>query len=419
MRMSGFVAVLATVLSGCETTDPGDGAGIQYYLPKTDAALSVGLTLSQCDNGGYKIGAEGNLSGVAGAQTKPVYIDGKLLVSSRIKRTLHIAVNDSGVISSINSDTGDRTAAIIGNVLKAIVSFLPLVTPAATRDHQEGDPQCKDDVVAALARVRHIPDEITGLRNQLAGGNLPPRAERQAVARIDALAREMASLQTGILRIDTPPLALDLSPSEQEKKMSKEGDITLPADILKKWIKDEKAADGFAKRFKIHWSASEKDESSIKPMPEHLDKSTPAVCRFSIPVPAVKLVSIMATGSDLLDGFKGSSDLPVAQWADPAQLCIDARLGESRTVAVTFDSFGRRTDFSWTAEATGETISGALAGIAPDAASVIGAIRGPSELARDKAELDRLQTQQQLNQLRRCKAILDAGGFDCNSAPAM
>ena len=76
----------------------------------------------------------------------------------------------------------------------------------------------------------------------------------------------MAGLQAGILRIDTPPLPLDLSPPEQGKAMDKMGGtITPPKEIFKKWLKDEAKADKLAGRFKIQWSASEKDEQPTKP----------------------------------------------------------------------------------------------------------------------------------------------------------
>ena len=52
--------------------------------------------------------------------------------------------------------------------------------------------------------------------------------------------------------------------------------------------------------------------------------------------------------------------------------------------------------------------------MAPDIASIAGTLH-PTTVAQQKAEIEALQTQQQVNQLRACKAILDAGGYDCTA----
>ena len=101
------------------------------------------------------------------------------------------------------------------------------------------------------------------------------------------------------------------------------------------------------------------------------------------------------------------------QIESPATLCLDVGFGENRTVALKFDSFGRTTSFGWNSEATGEEISGAVAGYASSLTGIAASLGGPSKLDDQKQEIDQLNTQLTLNQLRKCEAIIDAGGFTC------
>ena len=115
-----------------------------------------------------------------------------------------------------------------------------------------------------------------------------------------------------------------------------------------------------------------------------------------------------------IEELAAKADFAVAQWSKPAQLCLDVGFGESRSVSLTFDKFGQTKEFSWTTDARAASVAGALAGIAPDAVALRTALQGPSALAEQKAEVDALETQQKLNKLRACRAILDAGGFNCD-----
>ena len=94
-------------------------------------------------------------------------------------------------------------------------------------------------------------------------------------------------------------------------------------------------------------------------------------------------------------------------------LCLDARFGESRTVDLTYDDFGRKLSFKWASEATAEAISGAVTGFASSISDIEGALSGPSQIEQQKEEISRLKTQKELNELRMCEEIIEAGGFQC------
>jgi hypothetical protein len=130
-----------------------------------------------------------------------------------------------------------------------------------------------------------------------------------------------------------------------------------------------------------------------------------------MPVPATKVakVSLLPTGDSVKD-VKADLTMPLAQWSKPARLCADVGFGEARTVGLTFNKYGQTTEFAWNSEARGETITGGIAGMAPDLVSFGKTVAGPSEIDEQKREIDRLETQQKLEALRACQRIKAAGG---------
>ena len=102
----------------------------------------------------------------------------------------------------------------------------------------------------------------------------------------------------------------------------------------------------------------------------------------------------------------------VSQIGADGTLCISAGFGENRAMGLKFDKFGQVTEFSWSADSRAANITSALAGSASDASSIISKL-APSELTREKSELDELTTENSLLLARQCKAVLDAGGTSC------
>ena len=62
---------------------------------------------------------------------------------------------------------------------------------------------------------------------------------------------------------------------------------------------------------------------------------------------------------------------------------------------------------------TGATVAGSFAGASGAAAGILTTLQGPSDLDKMKKEIDALETQQKLNSLLACKAIIEAGGYKC------
>ena len=413
----------ALLLVACETTKPLDGAGIDYRLPKTDAIAQLALTLRQCRDDGFDVDADLAVVAKVGAGDTVYHVPGSVLGSARIKRDLQIGVSDDGVLTGINSASADQTPAIIGNALKTAAILLPLAAGAprfAGEARRSGPPglQCLPDVTEATLRAPVIEKQIHYLRQQLAlssPGSGPTPADLQRLKELNTLARELASLRTGILRIETAaPIKLgnDQSPTNQSLK--------LKLSSFEKWFGPKPSEATIAEHFGLEWKSERKTTK-----PETLiatGGSEPSrECGLAVTVPnvAVANVTVLPTGKALkpvIDKDGASEAFPVAQWNPPNKLCIDVGVGESRSVVLAFDKYGRTKDFHWSTEATAATVSGAVSGAAGDFATLVKTARGPSELDRQKAQIEALETQKKLNELIACQAIIEAGGFKCDSS---
>jgi len=406
--------VSVATLYGCSTTKPLDGAAIDYHLPRTDAVAHLSLTLVECGATDFKVDGELAITASPGAQAKTIHIDGANLASSRIKRDLHITVSEEGVITGVNSSNADQTPAIIGAAVKiaATAAAAALVAHAPPPGIKPPLDLCSTQIKTAVQRVGVLKKQIDFLHTELAGApgeHAPSPADLARIRQINILSREFASLRTGPLHVDTTG-KLNL-----EEATQKPMPLELDPEPFAKWFGKEAKKEVIEHYFKLTWTATPETTPLIDtPAPSHPKKHL-RECGFSIPVPQVvsaKVVVEAAKGSNL-DSLKADQTLAVAQWAQAARLCLDVGFGESRTVALTFDKFGRRSDFQWSTEATGATVATALAGSAEDLSSLATTIRGPSKLDRQKARIDELETQQKLNGLLACQAIIDAGGFDC------
>jgi hypothetical protein len=137
-----------------------------------------------------------------------------------------------------------------------------------------------------------------------------------------------------------------------------------------------------------------------------------AIC-FAIPAAAAVSVTATATYLQLKDSsfsLTAEKGLPIPQWGKLQLLSLSAGFGSNKQLSMTLDKFGQVSSMKWTSEARAETVTGGLAGIA---SQVSGIVSANSKIARDKAEIDALTTQQTLNRLRACRQILDAGGSAC------
>jgi hypothetical protein len=432
----GLSLALCAALAACTTTDAGPGASIAYRMPRTDAQIALTATLAHCDATGLALqDANLTLTAVAGARPELWTLDGTVLASGRIKRNLKITTTDDGnrVITGINATQTDKTAAIMGNVVKTFAELAPLPMKAAAPGHAlhgAAKPKppatslCSRTIDYALARVETIQAGIIALREQLKRQTDPAKAKKLNSA-LNNLATELAGLQTGILHVETSAF-LVLPERPFPEKARPELEKALPAPTIPelddapfaKWFDSDTRKARVASLFALSVTAAEEPAGKSKPVMVR-DPKTLRACGLSMWVPATVPVQVRVTGTGPayagLGDLTAQSRLPVSQWADPVPLCLDAGFGEDRTVNLTFDKYGETTILDWTSEATAATVSGAIAGMAPDAVSAIQTLH-PSQDAVEKSEIERLQTRQQLNQLRHCQAVIDNGGYDCSQA---
>jgi hypothetical protein len=408
MLRSAALLAVAIPLVGCQTTDPLSAASIDYRLPRTDAQYQLALTLKECREAGFTVDAELAVVAIAGAQADVRRIPGAALASARIKRGLQITVSDAGVVTGINSSNSDQTPAIIGNALKIAATLAGVA--AVGRDGPLGL-KCRPEIVNATERGKVVESQIAHLREKLAkaGTNSRPTAkELKMVREVNILARELASLRIGLLRVEVKgPIKLD-GPKTNEA-------LNVDIEPFKKWFDPENSnlVVGIPRYFGLQWTATAAAANILALAPAS-DKKLRA-CKLSVELPQTQSVTLTVSGiGESLRSLTAEEALPVAQWLAPAKLCLDVGFGESRTVVLAFDSYGRTKDMNWSTEATAATVSTAFGGSIDSVAGLVTTLRGPSDLAKQKAQIDDLETQLKLNQLLACRAVIDAGGFDCD-----
>ena len=102
----------------------------------------------------------------------------------------------------------------------------------------------------------------------------------------------------------------------------------------------------------------------------------------------------------------------MAQWGEITYFPLKAKFGESKSLKLALDEFGRRSGLTWASAARGEEMTSASGGIV-DAAAAYRTAQESEATKPMKAEIDELETQKKWNALKRCKSIIEAGGTEC------
>jgi hypothetical protein len=408
LRAAGVIAVLC--LPACATTNPGDAAGIDYRLPRTDAAVTLGLDITGCSP--LTVDYSLKIDPVAGAQDDYIHIPGSALVSKVTQTALTVSVDDNDVISSINAGATDKRAQILADVVKIAAAIAPIAIgiagpsiartpgpapappPGATLD-------CASATTSKLQAVGTLKTHLDKLKTQALTSSNPSAVQKD----IDAVAALLVAARNDV-HVDvkftvkpedlpvTPPKELEFDPDAQTalgKLLQPINPTTLKALALQATLAPIKIS-----------------TSVPKPAIETL-----ASCDQTIPMPYAKPVSMKVSPTGAL--FTDKSDVTQTLHASQKigalgatrDYCVSAGLGESRTVGLTLDKFGRVTTLTWNADASAANVSSALAGSASDLATLLAL--DPKAL-RTKAELDKLSNENALRQAQQCKAKLDAGG---------
>lgn len=380
-------------LAACATTAPLSGGSVDYHLPRTDGAVTLALDLTSCTP--IKVVGELALAAKAGAQDQVQRIAGEALASSRIKRDLAITLSDKGVIKSINADNAERTPQIIGSSLKTVMTL------AASAPGAVAPLKCEPSAEAALKRADFIEKEIVALRQELARPT-PWEERRRKVKDIDLLAKELGALRAG-------PLRVEIKSGVKLDKLG-QGDLEIGPGPFAKWFGSSASDKVIARQFGLTWTASQLDVTPVVVGAGRTRSLRKCNLALPTPNPVVVKVSVAGKQGSALERLKAEEAFPAAQLASANQLCIDVGFGEARTIKLAFDEFGRTTEFTWSSAATAETVSGAVAGYATDATALYGSLRGKSDLQKQKDEIDRIKTQNELDALRACEAAKAAGG---------
>lgn len=182
--------------SACSTTDPGSSAGIDYRLPRTDAKITLGIDVLQCDDDAARplvvIKSSLKIDAVAGVRDGYWHISGSELSSDVTKRGLTIDVDENGVISSVNASSANQSAVILGNIIKLAATAVSLAAAPASDNVKV---VCNDKTRKALANAKILQNAINGSSNTViktkserssldAGDNVNTLASRLATAKL-------------------------------------------------------------------------------------------------------------------------------------------------------------------------------------------------------------------------------------------
>ncbi|WP_223788785.1 hypothetical protein [Marinicella meishanensis] len=434
MKLITQAMVIALLLSGCATTNPGSGASTKYYLPKTIVKADLTLILKGCTNnpnGHATIEVEPklNVSLIPSNDGVARVIHGQHLGSDRTKRQLTVTTHPSGLIAGINTTNQDQTAAIISNVASFATKVLSVAALAdSTTPADKIRFECHPDVSKHLNSIANLKDNIKDQQQILRAVNFPS-SPKKIQEDIDALAVEISKIRT------SSPMSLTFSkniPIEQVSLLDDPKDEYLEqelefdfADVFEKWlikselngIEKEKSAEyNFAKKhLRINWAGkkSRQTNATISSSDKSVDFKA---CELSILVPPLTHIDLQITPKGSLYDDKlteSTQSIPAPQLSDPEKLCLSVAFAENRTVNMSFNKFGQRTSFTWNSEARAEAVTGALAGIAKDVSTTMSSLEGQSELDKQLETINQVNTQIQYNNALLCQQAAAEGATSC------
>lgn len=422
MRLLHATTIIACISGSTAATAKNrtpDFELIRYRLPAASVAAKLSLTLERCDPSGMSASGEASLVSEAGASVESYPLTTMQLESSRMKRSIAITLHDTGTIATIDSAVEDRTGAIFGNVIKFVAgiagAFLGIpVAPAAAAGGHGPKPKpdiCSAGVLKALQRVKTIETVLAEWR-----GDAIPSDSAEAIAQskaIDRLVAERAALRVGVLHVDLETdLDFALLKAGAKGWIASTAFETKP--IAAAWLIENATSP----RVSANWTVTPPgngvpavaDQPAAQCIAKLSSMSGLGLC-FLTPGKAAFAAEISSSGIEIAkSATQAKASFPIPQWGTLRVLGLSAGFGSNREASMTLDKFGRVSAAKWTSAARAENATAALAGIAEQANTIASA---NSRLARQKGEIDALETQQTLNRLRACQEILDAGGSAC------
>lgn len=419
---------------------------IDYTLPAMSVTVTVEMTLKSC-KAAPEVEPSVTITPAIGPESYDEYhfiVDAAYLQSFTRDKNLSIETFPNGTIKSVGGGATDQSMSILTSAIKLAVSLVAVAGPAQHLS-MAGLGACNKDTTDALDAVTKLTSKIDDQRKVFVTG--APDAVARAQAAITVYASEIARLKTGALHLALPAvtMVLDDGRTGQHVEVTRAmltkwllpgaaGSETNKVDSLELGICALKASDVLKAGAPTCTGAM--IDASIASLKQKLrtDRNTgqlidrvpveqpncdggpacPQTLVFREPVNAVVVVAPEGDGygTEKIGAVLARLDLPVSQWGKLSYVPIKAGWGKSVTFGITLDTSGHRLSQNWSYKARGTGILGGAAGVADVATSLYKTVDGKT-LADQKAEVDALTTQKNLNQLRFCKAVIDAGGFTC------
>jgi hypothetical protein len=394
------------------SADP-EAASVKYSLADTELKLVLTLVLDGCDEATLRVTPTLSITAAAVPGTKRYEVTGTRLAGALKKRDLTLALYENGTIKSLSATTENRLAAVLANVFKLATTLAGTAVPKALVS------RCKPEVVDALDRVTALRARSKTLREGMASATDANsiRLTRQA---LEALAAEIADLRTKTLQVDLTgsfkPAPLSAADRLAGKAISTT--VTWSSDPLKKWLVNAGSAEAEAEKFNVNLELTPPKSVEVIESEPTCDK-----CPFiAIREPVVAKVVALAVTQEVwyardaptpLPGNLGELQAPIGQWGQTRYLILKARFGQSRSVKLDFDQFGRKTAFTWGSNASAEGVTAGLGEITSAAAAYSATRVDQTTLQEQQAKVAELETRLKLNKLMACEQILLAGGYAC------
>lgn len=149
-------------------TDQTPRVGVDYDLPMLQFNISITRTLVQCESEG-PAGGKPDIRFLAKVVAKPFYTAGERYVidyqalSSWSKISgFELEKYDNGIIKSVNANSEDKTAAIVGNVIKTGIGLASLSSgvPAAALDFSDAPPGAKTETAGCTIKTKTLLNDV-------------------------------------------------------------------------------------------------------------------------------------------------------------------------------------------------------------------------------------------------------------------
>ena len=422
--MKNAIALLAAagLLANCTGTGPVKSTGVSsaayydYILPETSAKVSLAVTIVEClPNAAFKIEPTVTVAAVRGP-AKYRLVGGNLS-QWFTSHDLSLASYETGALKSLNSADADKTFAVVTNVVKGVISAVAI----AGAPNPTGI-DCSAKAAAAITLLKKLKAQRSLLAGKLASADaVNGQGLTAALAAIDAEIGRLSASED--LRFELSAEPIDLSKGGGTIAWKKDD---FPDSLM--MVPPGTLAQAFTIAYCLEDQADGTLEAKCTPTDAangaavHRSGSLPpkscgedADCSRTIVMrePRRAFLTVIASGAAF--GKRNGKPikalaLPIAQWGEPTMLSTNLGLGKSRTVGFGLDEYGARNSFAWKSDARADTITGGASSVLEQGATLADKLRADEQLAKDKAELDRLDTGQKLQKARACQAILDAGG---------